>query len=222
MKRSTKLFALLLCALLLLPGLFACKPQTDDPSDTDGTTEQPSAEQTTELPTEAETEPPIDPAMQNQSLITEQAFLDPAREYRALKIEHSFANLPGASWEEKAQSLIDYGFGGAACNMKWDENYLQPGQSLNDFAAFVDAAHKQNVRIWLYDEYGYPSGAAGNLTVKGGSLVLTTLVLEVPFLANAFGFTPIGLTEYAIALALGFVVIPIVEIVKFFQRKLGK
>ena len=55
-----------------------------------------------------------------------------------------------------------------------------------------------------------------------GSLLLTTAVLEIPFLANAFGFTPIGLTEYAIALALGFVVIPIVEIVKFIQRRLAK
>ena len=55
-----------------------------------------------------------------------------------------------------------------------------------------------------------------------GSLLLTTAVLEIPFLANAFGFTPIGLTEYAIALALGFVVIPIVEIVKFFQRRMAK
>lgn len=166
MTRSTKFFVCLLCALLLLPGLFACKTQTDPPADTDGTTEQPSAEQTTETETEAETEPPIDPAVQNQALITEQAFLDPAREFRALKIEHYFVNLPGASWEEKAASLIDYGFGGAACNMKWDENYLQPGQSLDDFAAFVNAAHKQDVRIWLYDEYGYPSGSAGNLTVK--------------------------------------------------------
>ncbi|MBE6919511.1 MAG: cation-translocating P-type ATPase [Ruminococcaceae bacterium] len=51
-----------------------------------------------------------------------------------------------------------------------------------------------------------------------GSLLLTTAVLEIPFLASAFGFTPIGLTEYAIALGLGLVVIPIVEIVKFFQR----
>ncbi len=51
-----------------------------------------------------------------------------------------------------------------------------------------------------------------------GSLILTTLVLEVPFLANAFGFTPIGLTEYAIALVLGFLVIPVVEIVKACQR----
>ena len=55
-----------------------------------------------------------------------------------------------------------------------------------------------------------------------GSLVLTTLLLEVPFLANAFGFLPIGLEEYGIAMGLAFLVIPIVEIVKFFQRKLGK
>ena len=55
-----------------------------------------------------------------------------------------------------------------------------------------------------------------------GSLVLTTMLLEVPFLANAFGFVPVGLTEYAIALGLGFVVIPIVEIVKFFQRRAAK
>ena len=54
------------------------------------------------------------------------------------------------------------------------------------------------------------------------SLLLTTLVLEVPFLANAFGFTPIGLTEYLIALAMGLLVIPVVEIVKFFQRKATK
>ena len=54
------------------------------------------------------------------------------------------------------------------------------------------------------------------------SLVLTTAVLEVPFLANAFGFTSIGLTEYVIALLLGALVIPVVEIVKFVQRKLEK
>ena len=55
-----------------------------------------------------------------------------------------------------------------------------------------------------------------------GSLVLTTLLLEVPFLAKAFGFMPIGLEEYGIAMGLAFLVIPIVEIVKFFQRKADK
>ena len=52
-----------------------------------------------------------------------------------------------------------------------------------------------------------------------GSLLLTTLVLEVPFIANAFGFTTIGWDEYAIAMILAVLVIPVVEIVKFFQRK---
>ena len=55
-----------------------------------------------------------------------------------------------------------------------------------------------------------------------GSLVLTTLVLEVPVIANAFGFTPVSWTEYGIALALAILVIPIVELVKFFQRRAAR
>jgi Ca2+-transporting ATPase len=55
-----------------------------------------------------------------------------------------------------------------------------------------------------------------------GSLVLTTLVIEVPFIAGAFGFTTIGLTEYAIAMGLALLVIPVVEIVKLFQRMIRK
>lgn len=54
------------------------------------------------------------------------------------------------------------------------------------------------------------------------SLIATTLVCEVPLLANAFGFTTVGLEEYLIAIALGVVVIPIVEIVKAIQRKVDK
>ena len=55
-----------------------------------------------------------------------------------------------------------------------------------------------------------------------GSLALTTLLLEVPFLANAFGFEMISWEEYAISIGLAFLVIPVVEIVKLIQRKLGK
>ena len=55
-----------------------------------------------------------------------------------------------------------------------------------------------------------------------GSLLLTTLVIEVPFIANAFGFTTIGLAEYGLAMGLAFLVIPIVEIVKLIQRKVSK
>ena len=55
-----------------------------------------------------------------------------------------------------------------------------------------------------------------------GSLLLTTLVIEVPFIAGAFGFTPIGFMEYAIAMGLAFLVIPIVELVKLIQRSVAK
>ena len=55
-----------------------------------------------------------------------------------------------------------------------------------------------------------------------GSLLLTTLVCEISFLANAFGFVAVDLKEYLIAIGLGACVIPIVEIVKLIQRAIAK
>ena len=52
-----------------------------------------------------------------------------------------------------------------------------------------------------------------------GSFLATTLVCEVSFLAAAFEFTSVEPSEYLIAILLGALVIPIVEAVKFFQRK---
>ena len=54
------------------------------------------------------------------------------------------------------------------------------------------------------------------------TLIATTLVCEVPFLAAAFGFSSVSLVEYLIAIGLGVLVLPIVETVKFVQRKLEK
>ena len=51
-----------------------------------------------------------------------------------------------------------------------------------------------------------------------GSFVASVAVCSVPFLANAFGFIRIGWDELGIAVAIGVSVIPIVEIVKLFQR----
>ena len=55
-----------------------------------------------------------------------------------------------------------------------------------------------------------------------GSLVLTTIVIEVGPIARAFGFTPIGLQEYGISMGLAFLVIPVVEVVKAIQRAVKK
>lgn len=54
------------------------------------------------------------------------------------------------------------------------------------------------------------------------ALGLTTMVIYVPFLSAAFGFTSINIVEYAVAMALAFAVIPITEIVKMFQRAFEK
>lgn len=54
------------------------------------------------------------------------------------------------------------------------------------------------------------------------SLIATTLVIEVPFLAAAFGFTTIDFYEYSVALGLAACTIPIVEAVKAVQRKAAR
>jgi Ca2+-transporting ATPase len=54
------------------------------------------------------------------------------------------------------------------------------------------------------------------------SLVLTLVVLYVPFLQEAFSFEHISFFEYGIALVLAFMIIPLVEIVKAIQRGVAK
>ena len=66
---------------------------------------------------------------------------------------------------------------------------------------------KQNVFLW------------GAMAV---SFLCTTLVIYVPFLSKAFEFEHISLAEYAVAILLAFCMIPIVELTKWIQRKLGK
>ena len=54
------------------------------------------------------------------------------------------------------------------------------------------------------------------------SWIGTTAVIYVPFLSNAFGFESISVMEYAIAIGLAISIIPIMEIVKYVQRRMGK
>ena len=54
-----------------------------------------------------------------------------------------------------------------------------------------------------------------------GSFAATALVCEVDFLAAAFGFAPVGILEFAVAIGIGACIIPIVELVKLVQRKLA-
>ena len=50
------------------------------------------------------------------------------------------------------------------------------------------------------------------------ALLATTVVCEIPVLAKAFEFSTVTFREYAVAIGLGLVVIPVVEVVKLIQR----
>ena len=82
--------------------------------------------------------------------------------------------------------------------------------------------HAFNMRSQRKSVFGLKSHNKVLWLAMIGSLILTTALLEIPFLANAFGFTPVGFKEYGIAIALAVSIIPIVEIVKLIQRKCAK
>ena len=88
--------------------------------------------------------------------------------------------------------------------------------------SMAEIFHSLNMRSVRASIFTLPSINKVLLLAAGGSLLATTLVCEVPFLAAAFGFASVGINEYLIAIGLGLVVIPVVEIVKFIQRKINK
>ena len=88
--------------------------------------------------------------------------------------------------------------------------------------SMCEVFHSFNMRSQRKSVFSLPKQNKMLFGAMLGSLILTFVVLEIPFLANAFGFTPIGMREYLTALGLAVSIIPIVEIVKFVQRKIKK
>lgn len=66
---------------------------------------------------------------------------------------------------------------------------------------------KQNVWLW------------GAMIV---SIIATTAVIYIPFLRDAFKFANISFKEYAVAVGLAFLIIPIMEITKLIKRAVAK
>lgn len=54
------------------------------------------------------------------------------------------------------------------------------------------------------------------------SFLLTVTVIYVPFLSEAFNFQHISFFEFSVSMLLAISVVPIVELVKFFQRRFGR
>ncbi len=88
--------------------------------------------------------------------------------------------------------------------------------------SMAEIFHSLNMRSQRQSIFKLGSQNKMLLLAAAGSLIATTAVCEIPFLASAFEFTSVELSEYLIAIALGALVIPVVEFVKLIQRKVSK
>ncbi len=88
--------------------------------------------------------------------------------------------------------------------------------------SMAEIFHSFNMRSQRKSIFALPTQNKFLLIAGIASLVATAVVCEVPFLAKAFEFTSVDAKEFLVAMLLGVLVIPIVEIVKLIQRKMGK
>jgi len=92
-------------------------------------------------------------------------FTDPPPSARILRILHKQQDQPEAQ-DKVLRQLADQGFGGFAGNVAFD-GYVDDETKWPAFLRGVHMAHDSGMALWLYDECGYPSGSARDLTLQG-------------------------------------------------------
>ena len=95
---------------------------------------------------------------------------DPAGQWNTWVTEHS-ADISGEQLigvRTYLQSLADLGVGGIVTNVAFND-YMLSEDNWKALTDEIKACAKKNMVVWLYDEDGYPSGAAGNLVLKENS-----------------------------------------------------
>ena len=94
--------------------------------------------------------------------------------YRPLKITHGGGYDPAnpdfgakcAQIEAHIDALLKKGYGGIVTNVQFASDYMQNETAKKLLRHEVEYCKKNRMRVWLYDEKGYPSGTAGGLTLK--------------------------------------------------------
>jgi len=87
------------------------------------------------------------------------------------------------------QSYLGVGLGGIVCNVAF-EQYMQSEDHWKALVGTVEAAAKLGMPVWLYDEDGYPSGAAGGLVLKENPAFEATELAFDPSLPEPFIVRP--------------------------------
>jgi len=88
--------------------------------------------------------------------------------HRPLQIIQPFELWAGTTDEairKRVAQLQEAGVGGLVVNVSL-ENYLRNDNAWDVLQRGVRIAHEAGLRLWIYDEEGYPSGAAGGLVLE--------------------------------------------------------
>jgi hypothetical protein len=91
------------------------------------------------------------------------AWQNPPAELRPLQIVHGVP--AGQATVAGMTALKDLGLGGIVCNVDFSE-YLVSEKHWQTLIQAIEACRKTGLIAWIYDEEGYPSGAAGGLVLK--------------------------------------------------------
>lgn len=93
--------------------------------------------------------------------------------FTALNVKDDYSFLDRASNEEKlshmkkrVDSLYEKGYGGIVLNVDHID-YLESKESFERVRKIALYAKNKGMKVWLYDEQYYPSGAAGGMTLLG-------------------------------------------------------
>ena len=91
------------------------------------------------------------------------AWLEPPAEMRPLQIVHGVPAQQAHSGGMLA--FKELGLGGIVCNVDF-KDYMTSNVHWETLLRAIEACRETGLVVWLYDEDGYPSGAAGGLVLK--------------------------------------------------------
>ncbi len=116
---------------------------------------------------------------------------------RPLQIIPAFEEWVGATDElirERVRGLVKTGLGGLVTNVRI-QNYLRDETSWDILQRGVRIAHDEGLRVWIYDEEGYPSGAAGGMVLEREPSVEAQGLIRVVDAAGGVRYDVITLYE---------------------------
>jgi hypothetical protein len=115
------------------------------------------------------------------------AWRDPPLADRPMQIIHGVE--PRQASMEGMRRYLDLGLGGVVANVSF-RDYLRSETNWKTLAAAVDACRRLGLGVWIYDEEGYPSGAAGGLVLAENREYEALLLVYDPTRRDPFFLRP--------------------------------